>query len=50
MRKQFQGGVIICLTSQSESVAQTGLLGLNSQCSVHLIALIKHLDQLEEAC
>lgn len=49
-KTEVQGGVMACLTSQSESVAQTGPPGLNSQPSALSSILIKHLDQLEEAC
>lgn len=49
-KTEVQGGVRACLTSQSESVAQTGPPGRNSQPSTRSSILIKHLDQLEEAC
>lgn len=49
-KTEVQGGVMACLTSQSESVAQTGPPGLNSQPSARSSILIEHLDQLEEVC
>lgn len=48
-KTEVQGGVRACLTSQNESVAQTGPPGLNSQPSALSSILIKHWDQLEEA-